>query len=598
MCGIAGILTTAPGALDLARTLAPVQRALRHRGPDGAGAWQSASGQAAFVHVRLAIFDSSAAGHQPMSIEHGRFTIVYNGAIYNFRELRDELEAAGVRFTTGSDTEVILRLYARDGVACVSRLRGMFAFALWDEQERSCLLARDRFGIKPLYFAVHGERLLFASEVKALTASGLVGRELDPDSVYGYFRTGSVPEPLTILKNVRALPAAHHAHWTNGRLTHSRYWQLQFSPEPRPVEAIVEEVRHALRNSVTAHLAGDEPVGLFLSGGLDSTAILALASEPGRALDTFSMTFPSLPNDEGPAAGRTAARFGARPHDLPIDAAAARRAVAPFIAAIDQPTIDGLNTFVVARFASEQGAKAVLCGTGADELFGGYPTFRGAPRLAAWHSRASLAGPIAALAGRLLEWTGPGVRVRRVGDLLQQRPALDTAYAAYRAIYTRREAAALTTHFTGAVPLAPDLPAAPDGLDTAEADAISRLELSRYVRNQLLRDGDVMAMAFGLELRTPFLDGPLVDVLSRVPPRTRVAPGKQLLRRAVPELPDWVTGRPKQCFQFPFEQWLGAEWSDLRADAGRHCGVPANTWYRNWSVFVLESWMRAHPESC
>lgn len=597
MCGFAGILTAAPGALDLARTLVPVQRALRHRGPDGAGAWQSASGQAAFVHVRLAIFDPSAAGQQPMSIDDGRFTIVYNGAIYNFRELRAGLEADGVRFKTGTDTEVILRLYARDGAACVSRLRGMFAFALWDERERSCLLARDRFGIKPLYYAVSRDRLVFASEVRALAASGLVPRELDPDSVYGYFRSGSVPEPLTILKNVRALPAAHVGRWSNGRLSQSRYWQLQFSPAPVPVDAAVAEVRQALSDSVTAHLAGDQPVGLFLSGGLDSTAILALASRPGRALETYSMTFPALPNDEGPAARRSAAQFGATPHELPIDAETARRAVTPFIDAIDQPTIDGLNTFVVARFASERGAKVVLSGMGADELFGGYPTFTGAPRLASWHARASLAGPVTAGAGWLLERIGPGARVRRVGDLLQQRPGLDTAYAAYRGIYTRREATVLTKHFTGAAPMTGSLPGA-GVVDAAAPDAITRLELDRYVRNQLLRDSDVMSMAFGLELRTPFLDGPLVDVLSRVPAPLRVAPGKDLLRRAVPELPDWITGRPKQCFQFPFEQWLGAEWSDLRADAGRHCNVSDNTWYRKWSVFVLESWMRAHPETC
>jgi len=592
MCGIAGILTTAPGALDLARTIAPVQQALRHRGPDGCGAWQSPSAQAAFAHVRLAIFDPTPAGHQPMSIDEGRYTIVCNGAIYNFRELRRELESAGVTFTTRTDTEVILRLYAREGVGCLARLRGMFAFALWDERARTCLLARDRFGIKPLYYAATGNHLVFASEVRALVASGLVPRELDPAGVYGYFRTGSVPEPLTILQGVRALPAAHYAQWRGDGFTMSPYWNLQFTPHADRAGTAVEEVRQALADSVAAHLAGDVPVGLFLSGGIDSTALLSLAHHSGRALDAFSMTFPSLPDDEGPAARRSAEHFGARSFHQPMDAAAARCAVAGFLRAVDQPSIDGLNTFVVAQHAAAHGAKAVLSGTGADELFGGYPSFRGVPRLAAWHGRAAAAGPLAALAGRVIERAAPESKARRVGDLLQQAPGLAAAYATYRGIFTRQEAATLTAHFTGDFP--PVARPAGEGRDSsldAEADEVTRLELTRYVRNQLLRDGDVMSMTHGLELRTPFLDGPLLEVLARLPASVRVAPGKGLLRQAVPELPPWVTARPKQCFQFPFEQWLGGEWSDVDGEAARRCGVMTDTWYRKWSVYVLESWM-------
>ena len=591
MCGIAGILTSVPGALDLARTLAPVQQALRHRGPDGCGAWQSPSGQAAFAHVRLAIFDPTTAGHQPMSIDEGRYTIVYNGAIYNFRELRAELESAGVTFTTRSDTEVILRLYARDGINCLARLRGMFALARWDERERTCLLARDRFGIKPLYYAAGADHLVFASEVRALAASGLISRALDPAGVYGYFRTGSVPEPLTILQAVRALPAAHYAQWRDGALTMSPYWRLQFTPSAGGAGTVVEEVRQALVDSVTAHLAGDVPVGLFLSGGIDSTALLSLAHQSGHALDAYSMTFPSLPDDEGPAALRSAEHYGARSFHQPMDAAAARRAVAGFLRAVDQPSIDGLNTFVVAQRAAGQGAKAVMSGTGADELFGGYPSFRGVPRLAAWHGRAAVAGPLAALAGRAIERTALGSRARRVGDLLQQAPGLAAAYGTYRGIFTRREAATLTAHFTGAAPPAGPPPEGGGPSREADADEVTRLELTRYVRNQLLRDGDVMSMAHGLELRTPFLDGPLVEVLARLPAEVRAAPGKDLLRRAVPELPAWVTARPKQCFQFPFERWLGGEWSDVDGDAARRCGVATDTWYRKWSIYVLESWM-------
>ena len=589
MCGIAGILTPRPlNALERS-ALAAMRVALRHRGPDGEGEWLSPDGHTGLAHTRLAVFDPTKAGHQPMSIEDGRFTIVYNGAIYNFTEIRRSLEQAGISFTTTSDTEVILRLYERDGQAGLARLRGMFAFALWDAATGACLLARDRFGIKPLYYAVQDGRLVFASEIRAMLASGLVDDELDAAGVYGFFRTGSVPEPHTLVGAIKCVPAGHALTWVNGRMSARQYWCLRFTGDG-PVASAVADTRRVLADSVASHFAGDVPVGLFLSGGLDSSAILALSHVAGRrGVPTFSLSLPSTADDEGPLARRTAEHFGAHHHVCEMDATATRAAFASYVAAVDQPSVDGLNSFVMARFAHEHGAKVVLSGLGADELFGGYPTFAGVPRLAAWHRRLDWTGAIGAGFGRLAEAAAFDPRSRRVADMFRRAPSLDNAYQTYRGIFTHAEASRLTTHFLGRPAELPEPDDAP--LTDAPGDAVSRFELTRYVRNQLLRDSDVMSMAWGVELRTPFLDAAVVDCLAQLPGTVRLSAGKALLRSAVPEVPAWVTGQPKRCFQFPFARWIDGEWQGALASADRACPVSTDTWYRKWCVFAVESWM-------
>lgn len=595
MCGIAGIVTAEPQGAETAEALRRMHHSLRHRGPDGSGRWRSPGGVASFAHTRLAVFDPSPLGQQPMSA--GRFTITYNGAIYNFRALRQSLEQAGVPFRTGADTEVILRLYERWGTDGLGRLRGMFALAIWDEAAQTCVLARDRFGIKPVYYSAAAGRLLFASEVRALVASRLVSRELDPEGAYGYFRAGSVPEPMTLLRDVRCLGAGQWLAWDRDRLSINQYASVTLAGVGEPPADAVASASAALEASVDEHFAGDREVAVFLSGGIDSTALVALARRRGHdRLQTLSMSLPGTAGDEGPAARRIAEVFATRHHECAVTAASARDLVPSFLAAMDQPSIDGLNTFVMSRFAQACGLRVVLSGVGADELFGGYPSFRGVPRLAAWHARLAVANPLVALGGSLLERVSTGVRSRRVGDMLRQPPGLATAYATYRAMYTRAEAASLTAQYTGV-----ELARSPEPADvvTGETalDAVGRLELSRYVRNQLLRDGDVMSMAAGVELRTPYLSQTVTSVLARIPAAVRCEPGKRLLLRAVPEIPEWVGNQPKRVFQFPFEHWLGAEWRDVFGPPNPSSTVPAQTWYRKWCVFALEHWMRSNAGS-
>jgi asparagine synthase (glutamine-hydrolysing) len=562
--------------------------AVRHRGPDDHSTWQSCHRQAAFTHTRLSVLDPSAAGHQPMAVADTRYTITYNGEIYNFAELKGGLRKSGAEFRSHTDTEVILRLYQSHGPRCVELLRGMFAFAIWDEQERTCFIARDRFGIKPLYYHQAGGILTFASEVRALVAAG-VPAAVDATAAYQFFRTGSVPEPLTLIQGVRALEAGHSMMWRDGQVTASRYWDLNF-PHAAAVADPAVLTRGALLDSVAHHFVSDVPVGVFLSGGMDSTAIVALARTLRTGeLRTFSLAFPGSPLDEGPDARRTAEHFKTIHHEWAVDGRTARQLFDEFLAAADQPSIDGFNTYTVCRLARRHDTKVVLSGLGGDELFGGYPSFREVPRLARLRQLARLGGPLSAAAVRLAGEVG-GSRLKRLTELMSSPADIESAYAMFRGVFTDDEARILTAHYLGEAPeTAADQ--AHGASDPTAEDAVSRLELTRYLRNQLLRDADVMSMASGVELRVPFVDSMLFDTVSRIGAGQRLKRGKALLRQAVPEMPASIADRPKRGFTLPLAQWLAREWSGTIPAIDPPSTVPMDTWYRTWSLLAFEQWL-------
>jgi len=603
MCGIGGLLGADPG--PFARRLHP---ALAHRGPDDAGTWQEAD--ACLVQSRLAILDLSPGGHQPMASPCGRWWLVFNGEIYNHAALRRRLEGEGERFRGSGDTEVLLRWLVRRGEAGLAELRGMFAFCLYDRQERSALLARDPHGIKPLYVwrGPRGE-LAFASELRALLASGLPPRRLDPGALAAYLASGSVPEPLTLVEGVRRLQAGHRLRWRADSWEESP-WRplpetlLQNPPawdaaapirEPAAAAALT---RSALADSVASHLVSDVPVGLFLSAGLDSAALLALAP-PG--LHTFTIGFGEAGAeafDESEPAARIAALFGAHHRALNLGAQQARQWLPEFLASQDQPSLDGFNTWCVSRLASAEGLKVALSGLGGDELFGGYPSFQAVPRLRRWRRRAGWLGPAAAA---LLAAApgGAGAKRQRLAQLLRQPPSLQGAHRCLRGLFTPPEVERLMGHW-GLLP--PDRAARiqaeageepPSGLEPAEG--VAWLEGGRYLRNQLLPDSDTMAMAAALELRLPYVDATLQSRLAPIVPALRLARGKALLQASVPELPAWFTERPKQGFRFPFQLWLDDPASplDLRVPS-TPSGLDLGPWYRRWSLMVLASWLRDH----
>lgn len=600
MCSISGILSASGWSDSLGSALTSMQSALRHRGPDDAGLWIDSSAGVGLAHTRLAVLDLSPAGHQPMATSNSRYHIVFNGEIYNFRELRAGLEKDGAVFKSHADTEVLLELYARHGEVMVQMLRGMFAFCIWDQQDRSAFLARDPMGIKPLYYAALNGQFLFASELHALRHCGLVPSTVNSEAVVMFLEMGSVPDPLTLLHSVSMLEAGHSLTWRAGNLKKTCFWSPSFSSIKTDWD-VVSSARSALLDSVRAHFVSDVPVGVFLSGGIDSTALVALARQLGMdQLATFSIGVDNTSLDESSVARRTAEHFGTDHHELRLTSDVGESTFADFLKHMDQPSIDGFNSFTVSSFARSQGMKVVLSGLGGDELFGGYPSFQQVPKLARLSRSLHRLPGLAQSIGSVLENWAPQARYRRLGAFLRQAPTLTEAWKTYRGIFSPAEAKQIASRLLGTA-FQVDANSWPDAFKHSledrlpefptDADAVSALELQCYMRNQLLRDSDVMSMAHGLELRVPFVDRVLFESLAQIPSGQRIQAGKRLLLQAIPEIPEWVANQPKRGFTFPFEQWLEASWGTAFRDVTR--GLPnANpTWYQRWAVFMLERWL-------
>jgi asparagine synthase (glutamine-hydrolysing) len=593
MCGLAGILTVNQYQDNLEAIITRMQKAIQHRGPDDAGIYISPDKQATLSHTRLSIIDLSSAGHQPMSSDDGRYWITFNGEIYNFQQLRQNLISQGEKFRSHTDTEVIIKLYQREGFDCVKSLRGMFAFAIWDEWEKTCFLARDPLGIKPLYYWQSGSTLVFGSELKAILASGLPAVNLSQTGLYGYLISGSVPEPHTLIENISCLEAGHWLYWQADKLKKQQYWQIDFTPKNISVKEAQEIVHTALVDSIKHHFVSDVPVGIFLSGGIDSTAILALASQTQtEELYTYSIAFEEQEWSEGEIAQKTAKLFGTKHTECKLTASAAKELLPKFLAAIDQPSIDGFNTFCVSQIAHESGAKVVLSGLGGDELFGGYKSFQKVPQMVTWGKQLHSFSPIGKVIGAgLAEW-GSSPKMKRMGDFLHETPSLNNAYCSFRGIFSHTEARAISQQYLGGQVLPSDNPISTNFNAQAFTleDQVSALELSCYMRNQLLRDSDVMSMNWGLELRTPLVDKNLLEAIAPIPSHIRLAVGKQLLIQSVSELPDFVANRPKKGFSFPFEQWMSNEWSDYFSDVNSPQNISLKPWYRRWNLAILKYW--------
>ena len=575
------------------------------RGPDGSGDWVSADGRVAFTHRRLAIIDLSSRGAQPMLSADGALTITFNGEIYNYRELRAELEQKGHVFRTETDTEVLLQLYADRGPAMVEALRGMFAFALWDARTRSLLLARDPLGIKPLYYADDGWTLRFASQAKVLLAGGAVSREPDPAGIVGFHLFGSVPEPFTVWRGIRTLPAGTTLTVdATGPHAPVPYYQVAASLQRRATEPACDpkaaraKLRAAVHDSVRYHLVADVPVAVFLSAGLDSGALLGTMAELGvRDITAVTLAFDEFrgtPNDEAPLAADVAARYGARHIVRTVDRAEFERDLPAILEAMDLPTVDGINTWFVAKAAREAGIKVALSGLGADECFGGYPSFADVPRavrfLRPFHF---MPGVGALLRAALSTAIRLGVNwPSKAAGLFQYGGDWAGAYLLRRAVYMPWELANL---------LEPDLVAegmrrlGPVGRIGAQLkagrplgafDRVSALETSLYMRNQLLRDADWAGMAHSIEIRVPYVDPfflsalPPGEILDAVDAKAAVADIPS------PPLPESIRQRTKTGFTTPVGQWL-------HAAAGMREDVSFSTASRAWARHV---WRAGWPE--
>ncbi|MFN7941389.1 MAG: asparagine synthase (glutamine-hydrolyzing) [Thermoanaerobaculia bacterium] len=579
MCGINGIYRRRSAPPIDRRELLRTRDAMARRGPDGAGDWVSADGQVALGHRRLAIIDLSPGGAQPMSTPDGRLTIVFNGELYNYRALRADLEDEGAHFRTASDTEVLLELYRRLGERMLPLLRGMFALAIWDAAGGELFLARDPYGIKPLYYCDDGATLRFASQVKALEAGGAVSRRLDPAGLAGFLAWGCVPEPYTLRREVRALPAGHFARLAGDG------W-LEISPPAPEVEPAAATLGEALGESVRSHLVSDVPVAIFLSAGLDSSLVATLARRELPESPSFlTLNFEEVVGtalDEAPMAARIAAALGGRHVVRTIGRRDVEALWPEMLAAMDQPSIDGFNTFLISRLAAEAGFKVVLSGLGGDEIFGSYPSFRDVPRWARW---ATWLERVPGLARR---WPAVARRLAptrpKLEGLMRCGSGLAGAYYLRRALFLREDlgaalgvdaatasavAAAYSPWLDARCRLAEGLLGDPARVLADPWLAVHRLESTMYLRNQLLRDADWASMAHSVELRVPLVDPRLTRALAAQRFEPARSFGKTaLVRRLAPELPRELHERPKTGFHLPIAEWI----APLAGGGGRSIG--------------------------
>ena len=551
MCGIAGVAGQNPREAVL--TVERMCTQMFARGPDDGGIATILDGDLSVVlgARRLAIIDPSPAGHQPMRDSERGTTLVYNGMIYNFRELRSQLEEEGERFSSTCDTEVVLRAYGRYGANCVQHLHGMFAFAVCDERDRTLFLARDRLGIKPLYYAFRGGRLLFASQVKALLRSGEVSQKLSPAGLSTYLSYGAVSEPLTAIEGVLTLPAGHHAHLRNGSLELERYWEPPHEESSTTSRSgALEELRELLDNSVRRHLVSDAPLGVFLSGGLDSSLVAAIASHHTENVRTVSVVFDDPGFSETRYMESVAEHIGSRHVVLRLGPNDLMAQLDDAFVAMDQPTFDGVNTYVVSRAAAATGLKVALSGLGADELFDGYGYVG---RARALERARRLPKPVARLAAFPVGHVLRGERGDKASSWL--RGESQSSYSLLRRLFLESDVLRLMGDFgRRRMPM-------PAGISSGAGlyHQVSELDLTNYLKNVLLRDTDAMSMSRSLEVRVPYLDHTLVEWALRQPEPVK-GRGKTLLTASAAGLvPSEVLTRAKQGFALPLRLWMCGE---------------------------------------
>jgi len=646
MCGIAGLL--GPTGRTDPEAVRRMVTSMHHRGPDDSGSEHLLSGgsECWLGNTRLSIIDLSAAGHMPMSDSGSANWITFNGEIYNFPGLRAELEREGESFASHTDTEVVLSLYRREGVSCLKRLRGMFAFAIWDAAKRELFIARDRAGKKPLYYSLpRPNTFVFGSEVRTLLASDLIERRLDRQALDVFLANGFVVSPLTLVRGVLSLFPGHFMRIgaDGGILESAAYWR---PPRPEagrraPRTDDLEALHHEFREAVRLRLISDVPLGVFLSGGMDSSAVLGALGPESADLRTFSISFPEREYDESAHSRRVASYWKTRHTEVVVGRDEFFRWLPDAMGSMDQPTFDGVNTYLVSRAARESGLKVAISGIGADELFGGYPFFKGVPSL---NTLARASAPFSGLIRLAARWLAAGdgslSKVSYAWNAIEQLGATQEgaggngargigAYQAAQILFpswSRRSLSAgigasasemnaasyagLPAEFIKFV--SEDL----EGLDPVSATSLLTWRL--FLGERCLRDTDTMSMGVSLEVRAPFTDHLFVEKALRVPGRRRCAdpPDKPFERRALASYLDgaWLP-RGKQGFVLPYRHWLSAASSRemLRetlgdAEAVGRAGLEHGAvlrlqsmhdedpvripWSRTWSIFSLVDWCR------
>jgi asparagine synthase (glutamine-hydrolysing) len=644
MCGICGVIGSERPELaeEITRRM---MGALRHRGPDEDGIFVAPS--AALGMRRLSIIDLPG-GHQPVFNETGNVAVVFNGEIYNFRELRKALEGRGHAFRTQSDTEAIVHAYEEWGEECLRRLCGMFAFAIWDA--RSCgttgdaarrariFLARDRVGIKPLYYGVAEDgAFLFSSEVRSLIASGRLQPRVSPEALESFLTFGSVAEPSTLIQGIFSVPPGHSIAFSAdappAKPSPKPYWVYSDAvlqsegPKPKNLRDAAKLLRPLLEEVVRGHLIADVPLGVFLSSGLDSTSLVALGSRFQSDLHTFTVVFPEQRFSEAKLARETAKHFNTRHQEILLTPEALLSQLDDAVKSLDQPSMDGLNTYFVSRAARASGLKVALSGLGSDEIFGGYSTFESTPRaafvagLGRW-----IPAPFRRLTAGAAVRIAAGEAVRKAAAAWRSPRDFPHAYFFTRLLFTPSRVRRLLAPYFDSDDYSDsrENPWRARMRETtrqaAQLDSftsVSCFELQSYMVNTLLRDTDAVSMANSLEVRVPFLDHRLVEFVGRLPKSAKYTPDvpKSLLVEALSDLlPEDIVGQAKRTFTLPWDVWLRGQlgvrlsqdlanltpplrrYVSLRAVRGvwQNFVIGQTNWSRPWSLFVLNEWVRHH----
>ncbi len=620
MCGIAGIVSTLdPSGKD--KAIRQMARAIAHRGPDAEGVFLN--GDIALAHLRLSIIDLSEEANQPFWSADKRYALIFNGEVYNYREVRNKL--TGHPFRTKSDTEVVLAAYMRWGEKCLDHFAGMFAFAVWDDHEKSLFITRDRLGIKPLYYCEKDGQLIFASEIRAVLASGLVDRKLSKKGLYDYLTYQTVHAPNTMIENLRQLKPGTFAIFKNGILTEEKYWDLSGKrnvengkhPDFSNYDVVKKNVRRLMLQSVERRLVSDVPLGAFLSGGIDSSAIVALMAQVSeQPVETFSVVFEEKKYDESQYSSLVAKRYKTSHHPILLKPSDFLDALPEALKSMDSPSGDGVNTYVVSKKTKEAGVTVALSGLGGDELFGGYPLFGNFIRLhknpILWHMPLGVRRAGAAIANLFLKSHQRG----RFSELANAPSgAIEDVYPAFRKVLTNRELGKMLFNGSGQpYDAVKELIQAQEGI--AEMPLLSQLtvaDISTYTQNVLLKDTDQFSMAHALEVRVPFFDHDLVEYVVQIPDRLKplTFTKKLLVDSLHPLLPDEVVFRPKVGFNLPWKVWMKSELSAFckqQIDNFNERGlIPPHLldrlwhdfstgkndylWSRIWIFVVLEDWL-------
>lgn len=646
MCGIAGIVG---GVTSRNReALARMTRAMAHRGPDGEGVWSSSGDDrqhgCLLGHRRLAILDLSSAADQPMTDNVGghAHTMVFNGEIYNFKTLREELAARGEQVASSGDTAVMLRLLALDGPGAISRLRGMFAFALWDDQARQLTLGRDPLGIKPLYICRNPDRdgdwsLLFASELRAVLASQLLAQpRLEPRALASLLWNGFVAGTHTSVAGVELMrPGDVRVVDARGAtLSSRRYWHI--GSETSRGELTEDGLRETLTESVRLHMISDVPLGIFLSGGIDSGAVANMAQKANRSpVHTFTLAFEQTQYDEGRFSREIAKAIGTEHREILLTEQQFSASLETAIDTLDQPTFDGLNSYFISKAVRDAGLTVALVGTGGDELFGGYPTFRTLPQMQQWSRRGRLVPSAlkqfgAACVARVLSGpsggpTPPQTRWAKLPDMIRSGDNLLASYQYAYGLFLPEFQRRLLLHPETADAMVYGLdPALVHDLEEETAglspvSAVSVLEQRVFLGERLLRDTDAASMAVSLETRLPLVDSVVSDAVTRMADTPRFQPlgRKQILRRiGLHGLDPALFERPKQGFVMPFDRWIRRSLGDAMDSTMRDpamvravglnpdvvaglwtafkSGAPGLYWSRVWAIYALIRWCHRH----